>query len=86
MAAILPNPGVVKALTEAGVIPLHCISLELSISVGKPIRIKTEVFATEEQVLAIAEVLQENPEEAREIARSIAFRSRSSDASVTVDL
>ncbi len=85
MKAFAQHTKIAKALTEAGVLPPHCLAFELSLHVDRVIRIKTEVFATEDQVLAIAAALKANPEEAREIATEVLFKARNSEASAKVE-
>ena len=82
------NNPIIKDLIDAGVIPAQCTRFTLEASVKDAITIKSECFATEEQVRMIADALLSNPEAARDIARSIVFRSLEypEARSVTVEL
>ena len=76
----------VKALTDAGVLPKACKHFEMILSVNKPCLFRYEVFATEEQVQAIANALRDNPEEAQRIAKEVTLESPFSHTRVKVDL
>ena len=80
------NSKVVDELTASGVIPKNCRKFELIIEAGGVVLIREELFATIEQVQQIKEVLERNPEEAREFAKSLLIRSFSGSESVQVEI
>jgi hypothetical protein len=87
MTSPINNP-IIKQLIDAGVIPQECTRFSFEANVKDVMRITAECFATGEQVKAIADALMSNPQVAKEIARTIIFRSQdgSSNESVSVEL
>ena len=86
METIPQGSKAIKQLSAAGIIPPECTRFELLAEVNKAVRLRYEVFASEEQVQQIADVLERNPEEALEMARSFVFKSKTSDLTVFVEL
>ena len=76
----------IKELIEAGVIPQECRRFELVAEPMKPVIMRYEVMATEEQMQKIADALIRNPEDAREIVRVIAFPRRPGEEEVSVSV
>ncbi len=59
------NSKIVAELIEAGIIPRHCSKWEMVADVKDAVRIRSEVFVTEEQYRQIADALLRNKTEAR---------------------
>lgn len=71
-------------LKDAGIIPPQCRRFELVAEAGKPVLLRLEVLATEEQVQQIADALERNSSETGRIARTIMFKC--AQKAVGVDL
>lgn len=77
---------IVTALREAGVLPLRCRSFTLQMQVDRVVTVTSTCFATEDEILAIAQALKDNPDEANRIAHEIAFTTPELERSVAVSL
>jgi hypothetical protein len=82
--AISPhNSKAIKELIAAGIIPPECIRFELLAEAGETVRLRYEVHASEDQIQQIADALKRNPEETREMARSIVLKGPRSQVEIS---
>jgi hypothetical protein len=87
MSPITPyEANFIKRLTAAGVIPPECRSLVLRVAAADIIRMELDVFVTADQMDQIVSALEENPEEAKRIAREIVFHDRATGRTADVKL
>jgi hypothetical protein len=86
MALATYRSKIIEQLLEQGVIPRECSKWMLISEAGDAVRMVIEVFITEEQFQRVADAVRDNPGEARDIARTIVFRSRDRDSTASVEL
>lgn len=85
--AICPQQSkAIQELIAAAVIPDECRNFELIVDANKPVLLRYEVNATEEQVKAIAEALARHPEEVEQLVREVIVQAKDSPLAVSVRL
>ena len=62
---------IVTQWIELGLIPNNCTKVTITAEVGKAVKITSEMFAEEDDILKVCDALRDNPEEVSAITREV---------------